>query len=77
LKANIPQHARILVVGAGTGMEIIEFAPLNVNSYNCQTVLRFSQDLGILNLLHFESPLSVLSGVPHSIFPEMFVLKTR
>ena len=29
LKATIPQHARILVVGAGTGMEIIAFAPLN------------------------------------------------
>jgi tRNA (cmo5U34)-methyltransferase len=31
LRASIPQHARVLVVGAGTGMEIIEFAPLNPN----------------------------------------------
>jgi tRNA (cmo5U34)-methyltransferase len=29
LRAILPKQARILVVGAGTGMEISEFAPLN------------------------------------------------
>ena len=29
LRARLPKHAKILVVGAGTGMEISEFAPLN------------------------------------------------
>ncbi len=29
LRARLPAHAKILVVGAGTGMEITEFAPLN------------------------------------------------
>jgi len=29
LRAKLPKQARILIVGAGTGMEISEFAPLN------------------------------------------------
>jgi len=29
LRARLPERAKILVVGAGTGMEICEFAPLN------------------------------------------------
>lgn len=29
LRARLPEHAKVLVVGAGTGMEISEFAPLN------------------------------------------------
>ena len=29
LRARLPKHAKVLVVGAGTGMEISEFAPLN------------------------------------------------
>ena len=29
LRARLPMHAKVLVVGAGTGMEISEFAPLN------------------------------------------------
>ena len=29
LRAKLPMHAKVLVVGAGTGMEISEFAPLN------------------------------------------------
>jgi tRNA (cmo5U34)-methyltransferase len=29
LRAGLSKHAKILVVGAGTGMELIEFAPLN------------------------------------------------
>ena len=29
LKASLPKRARVLVVGAGTGMEITEFAPLS------------------------------------------------
>jgi tRNA (cmo5U34)-methyltransferase len=29
LRARLPMHAKLLVVGAGTGMEVTEFAPLN------------------------------------------------
>jgi len=29
LRARLPKHAKVLVVGAGTGMEICEFSPLN------------------------------------------------
>jgi len=29
LRARLPKHAKVLVVGAGTGMEFSEFAPLN------------------------------------------------
>jgi len=29
LRANLKKHARVLIIGAGTGMEILEFAPLN------------------------------------------------
>jgi tRNA (cmo5U34)-methyltransferase len=29
LRTRLPKHAKVLVVGAGTGMEISEFAPLN------------------------------------------------
>jgi tRNA (cmo5U34)-methyltransferase len=29
LRSRLPEHAKVLIVGAGTGMEISEFAPLN------------------------------------------------
>ncbi len=29
LRSRLPNHAKVLIVGAGTGMEISEFAPLN------------------------------------------------
>src|SRR5512135_1194641 len=29
LRARLPEHASLLIAGAGTGMEICEFAPLN------------------------------------------------